>query len=92
MTDAHIMIRGFVQGVGYRKWARKEAQKMGITGWIRNLPDGSVEALLQGPKETVGILLATYKKGSFLSEIEEVDVVWEQQKETFSDFSIRHDF
>lgn len=92
MQDAHLMIRGFVQGVGYRKWARKIAQNEGITGWVRNLPDGSVEALLQGDKATIEKVIAEYKKGPFLSEIEEVDVVWEEQKESFEDFTIRHDF
>ena len=92
MKEAHIMIKGFVQGVGYRKWARKEAQKAGITGWIRNLPDGSVEALLQGDKDTIEKLLNLYKKGPFLSEVEDIDTIWEAQKETFPDFSIRHDF
>lgn len=92
MTDAHLIIKGFVQGVGYRKWARKMAQENGITGWVRNLPDGSVEALLQGEKEIIEKLINDYKKGPFLSEVESVDVVWEDEKEKFSDFTIRHDF
>lgn len=92
MQDAHIMIRGFVQGVGYRKWARKIAQNKGLTGWVRNLPDGSVEVLLQGAKERIEKVLAEYKKGPFLSDVEDIDVLWEDQKEQFSDFSIRHDF
>lgn len=92
MTDAHLIIKGFVQGVGYRKWARKMAQENGITGWVRNLPDGSVEALLQGEKEIIEKVIKDYKKGPFLSEVESVDVVWEDEKEKFSDFTIRHDF
>lgn len=92
MQDAHVMVRGFVQGVGYRKWARKIAQGKGLSGWIRNLPDGSVEALLQGDKEAIEKVAEEYKKGPFLSEVEDVDVIWEDQKESFADFSIRHDF
>lgn len=92
MLDAHSMIRGFVQGVGYRKWVRKEAQKMGLTGWGRNLPDGSVEVLIQGDKEKVEKLLNLLEKGPFMSEVESVDTVWEDQKEKFEDFLIRHDF
>lgn len=92
MQDAHLMIKGFVQGVGYRKWARKEAQKLELTGWVRNLPDGSVEVLLQGDKEKIEQAISLLKKGPFLSEVEEVDVVWEDAKEQFPDFSLRHDF
>lgn len=92
MQDAHVMIRGFVQGVGFRKWARKTAEKELLTGWVRNLPDGSVEVLLQGEKEAIDKVLAEYKKGPFLSEVREVDVILEDRKEEFSDFSVRHDF
>lgn len=92
MQDAHIMIRGFVQGVGYRKWARKKALDAGLTGWVRNLPDGSVEALLQGDKDSINALIKEYEKGPFLSEVASVDVVWEDQKDSFADFTIRHDF
>lgn len=92
MHDAHLIITGFVQGVGYRKFVKHEAVKLGLTGWVRNLPDGSVEALVQGEKEKIEILIGKCRKGPFLSEVEKVDVVWEDKKEIFSDFSIRHDF
>lgn len=90
--DAHIMVRGFVQGVGYRQFVKKHARELGLTGWVRNLPDQSVEALLQGDTKDIEKVLAACRKGPFLSEVEEVDVVWEKQKEVFSDFSLRHDF
>lgn len=92
MKDAHVMIRGFVQGVGYRQFVKKHARELGLTGWVRNLPDQSVEALLQGDEKAIEKTLALCKKGPFLSEVEEVDAVWEEQKEVFPDFSLRHDF
>lgn len=92
MQDAHVMIRGFVQGVGYRKWARKKALDAGLTGWVRNLPDGSVEALLQGKKHAIEAVIKEYEKGPFLAEVELVDVIWEDQKESLTDFTVRHDF
>lgn len=92
MQDAHLMIRGFVQGVGYRKWARREAQKVGLTGWVRNLPDGSVEALLQGDTDILTLFIEKLRKGPFMSEVEDIDIIWEEQKEAFPDFIVRHDF
>lgn len=86
------MIRGFVQGVGYRKWARKKAMDAGLTGWVRNLPDGSVEVLLQGEKVIIEKVLKEYEKGPFLAEVESVDTIWEEEKEQFLNFSVRHDF
>lgn len=92
MKDLHIIITGFVQGVGYRKFVKHHGSKLGLTGWVRNLPDNSVEALLQGPEEKIKEMIVRCKKGPFLSEVENVDVVWEESKETYSDFIIRHDF
>lgn len=90
--DAHVMIRGFVQGIGYRKWTKKEAQKVALTGWVRNLPDGSVEALLQGDKDILELFIEKLKQGPFMADVKSVDTVWEEQKEVFEDFTIRHDF
>lgn len=92
MKNAHCMIYGFIQGVGYRKWVKKEAQKLGVTGWIRNLPDGSVEALLQGTEDKQKQLITLCKKGPFLADVEKVDIVWEEEKEKLADFNLRHDF
>lgn len=90
--DAHSIIKGFVQGVGYRKFVKKHAQTLGLTGWIRNLPDGSVELLLQGEKKKIEGVLLVCQEGPFLAAVEEVNTVWEKQKETFPNFSLRHDF
>ncbi len=59
---------------------------------MRNLPDGSVEALFQGEEKKIEEVLAICKKGPFLSDIESVDNIWEEQTEQFNDFTIRHDF
>ncbi|MFP8875609.1 MAG: acylphosphatase, partial [Myxococcota bacterium] len=63
MTDGEARIRrlacirGRVQGVWYRGSTQQEAQRVGVTGWVRNRPDGSVEAALEGPREAVEALL-----------------------------------
>ena len=53
-----VRVTGHVQGVAYRTWARAEAGMLGLRGWIRNRDDGSVQALLAGPEERVGEMIA----------------------------------
>lgn len=52
-TCLHVIVTGRVQGVWFRGWTRSEARKLGLAGWVRNRPDGSVEACLQGPQDSV---------------------------------------
>lgn len=59
----HLQIRGRVQGVGFRYSLRREAQRLGLSGWVRNRVDGSVEAVIQGPDEAVEKLVAWARHG-----------------------------
>jgi len=67
MTDenriVHVVIRGHVQGVGYRAWVEDQATLSGLEGWVRNRSDGSVEAVFAGPSEDVAELLELCRKG-----------------------------
>lgn len=83
MTSALIIIHGFVQGVGFRKFVEKEANKLGLTGWVQNLPaspkggtNGKVEINAIGEKENIEKLIALCKKGSTIAEVESMDVSW----------------
>lgn len=58
-----ISIRGRVQGVGFRAWTRAEASALGLRGWVRNEPDGSVKALIAGPEEAVAAILEKLHEG-----------------------------
>lgn len=89
MKTAHIFIGGFVQGVGFRHFLRSKANSLKLMGYVRNLPDGRVEALVQGDKSSVEKLIKECNKGPFLSNVEEVDVQWEQAIDKFKDFVIR---
>lgn len=86
--QAHITIFGFVQGVGFRHLIRSKAIELGLTGWVRNNPEGSVETLFQGSKEKIEQIIKLCKKGPFLSEVENVDVQWENEKEKFDSFEV----
>lgn len=61
--EAHVLVSGKVQGVYYRAHAREEAHRLGIAGWIRNLPDGRVEGLFRGPEEAVRAMVKWCKTG-----------------------------
>jgi acylphosphatase len=89
MKICHIFISGFVQGVGFRQFVLRQAQHLRLTGWVKNLPDNRVEALFQGPKETIEKVIFICRKGPFLSEVKDVNVVWEDKsEETFKTFEI----
>jgi acylphosphatase len=58
-----LIIEGRVQGVGYRYWTVKEAVQRGLDGWVRNLPDGTVEALVSGPADAVTAMIGACRRG-----------------------------
>ena len=66
-------IRGRVQGVGYRYWAEVRAKDLGLAGYVRNLSDGSVEALLVGPPQDVGRMLSLCEEGPPHAEVTSVE-------------------
>ncbi|MBM7404957.1 MULTISPECIES: acylphosphatase [Sphingomonas] len=63
MIHRHLSITGRVQGVSYRAWMIEQAESLGITGWVRNRADGSVEAVVSGPAEQVDALVARTHRG-----------------------------
>lgn len=88
MVIAHIFISGFVQGIGFRQFIKKNAEEHGLAGWVRNLTDGRVEAVLKARKEDVEKMIMLCRKGPFLAEVENVEVRWEEREEKFEGFEI----
>lgn len=88
MQQCHVFISGNVQGVGYRYFVKSHARKLGITGWVRNTEDGGVEAVLQGEKEMIDVILEQCRKGPFLAEVEHVGFDWEEEIESYTEFLI----
>ena len=70
MKTRHLHIAGRVQGVWFRESMRQEAERLGVTGWVRNQADGSVEAVVQGPPEAVDALIAWASVGPALARVE----------------------
>ena len=74
MRTQQIRVRGRVQGVGFRDALRSEALRLGVSGWVRNRADGSVEALLQGDDAAVDRLIAWAGRGPPLAQVQAVDL------------------
>ncbi|WP_316356634.1 acylphosphatase [Devosia sp.] len=87
MRGAHVVITGRVQGVGFRYWVEAEAVLRGVTGWVRNRRDGSVEAVLFGTDSAVDAMLAACKAGPASALV--TDVAVSDTDETPSGFEIR---
>jgi acylphosphatase len=87
---AHIFIEGRVQGVFFRARATERAVRLGVRGWIRNLPNGKVEGVFEGEEENVNALLDFCKVGPSSAEVEKVDVEKSTYTGAFEDFRIRY--
>ncbi|HEX7053704.1 MAG TPA: acylphosphatase [Burkholderiales bacterium] len=72
MVTRQIRVRGRVQGVGFRYALRREAERAGVRGWVRNRRDGSVEALMQGDAQAVAALIAWARRGPPAARVDEL--------------------
>ena len=86
----HARVRGRVQGVAYRASTRHEASRLGLAGWVRNMPDGSVELEAQGPSDVVEQLIAWCRRGPSLAQVTAVDVDDVAVEAAAAGFDIRH--
>ncbi len=86
-----VIVRGRVQGVAFRAYARSAARKALVTGWVRNLADGSVEAVMEGTPDTVNFMIAWFRKGSPHSRVDEIKIYEEKPSGEFPQFEITFD-
>ena len=77
LARLHAVVYGHVQGVNFRTATRRQGQALGVSGWVRNLPDGRVELRAQGTRGRVEALLAWCRKGPPSARVASVDVDWE---------------
>lgn len=85
----HVRVLGRVQGVFYRAWAQSQARELGVSGWIRNCPDGSVEAHLGGEENCVGRMIERMRRGPANAQVDDVDVEC-AAVEAVGRFEVRH--
>jgi acylphosphatase len=87
-STIHLFISGRVQGVFFRQFVKDRAQKLGLFGWVRNLADGRVEAIIEGDKEKLQEILIYIKKGPLLAKVEKIEIDWQEYQRKFKEFSI----
>jgi len=77
VARCHLWVRGRVQGVGFRFFALQQAQRSGVAGWARNLPDGRVEVVAEGDSRALDEFMASVRRGPAGARVEDVRVEWE---------------
>lgn len=87
-TQAHVIVRGRVQGVFFRSSLKQQADTHGVTGWVRNRSDGSVEALLQGPYAAVSSVAAWMEVGPRSARVDSADAEWSEVAEPLQGFEV----
>ena len=90
MARAQVFISGRVQGVFYRAYTRDQARMRGLTGWVRNLPDGRVYAVFEGDREKIESMLAWCRQGPQFAAVDEVETEWLPYQGEFQDFSVAY--
>jgi len=86
---SRIVVRGLVQGVNFRRYTQVNAERLHVNGWVRNLPDGSVEGCFEGEAADVGALIAWCRSGPSWGRVDEVIVEKEEYLGEFDGFEIK---
>lgn len=90
MIRAQVTVRGRVQGVWFRGTTAEEARSLGLTGWVRNRPDGTVQALFEGPRDKVALMVGWCYKGPPSARVESVDVRYSDATGEFAGFRVTY--
>ena len=90
-SRAHVIFIGKVQGVFFRANTERKAKEIGVNGWIRNVEDGSVEAIFEGPKDKIKVLIVYCSKKQPHANVKDMKIDWQEYQNEFDEFIIRYD-
>ena len=88
MERLHAVVRGDVQGVGFRYFVQRRAHQLGLSGWVRNNEDGSVELVAEGERDPLELLKRAVEEGPRMARVERVDVQWSSATGTLQSFDL----
>jgi acylphosphatase len=89
LVARHVSVTGRVQGVFFRGWTQDQANELGVTGWVRNCPDGRVDMHIEGEEDAVRQLIERLHRGPPTARVEDVHV-WNVELFEYDDFEVRH--
>jgi acylphosphatase len=84
-----VLVSGLVQGVGFRYFTRRTARSLDLTGWVKNLPDGTVAAVFEGPRIDVEAVVEALRQGPAGSRVERMEVEQQVYRGEFENFEVR---
>lgn len=90
MNEMLAVVTGAVQGVAYRAYVQESATELELVGYVKNLPDGSVEVVAQGLPDTLKEFVEYLHEGSLRARVDSVAVDWRSPKATYDEFSVLH--
>lgn len=85
----HVWVQGRVQAVGFRAYVQQHAMQIGVTGWVRNVGYGTVEAVAEGSKEQIEWFLQMVKRGPMGARVDDSREEWDQAKGEFESFGVK---
>jgi acylphosphatase len=88
MERLHAVVRGSVQGVGFRYFIQRKAQQLGLRGWVRNNDDGTVELVAEGPRSELERLKMAAEEGPRMARVQRVEVKWSTATGGLGDFEL----
>jgi acylphosphatase len=88
MERLHAVVRGNVQGVGFRYFVQRKAQQLGLRGWVRNNDDGTVELVAEGPRSELERLKMAAEEGPRMARVQRVEVQWSPATGGLGDFEL----
>ncbi len=87
-VGVYLRVSGMVQGVGYRFFTQRKAREYGVTGYVRNMPDGSVEVYAEGDRDVLENFLLDLRRGPVMARVDNLQVEWREASGKYRDFSI----
>jgi len=85
-----LIVRGYVQGVGFRWFTVRTAKRLALTGWVRNNSDGSVETVAEGPENSINTFIKELRIGPMSANVKDIDILREDFTGKFTTFSLTH--
>ncbi len=85
----NAIVKGYVQGVGYRFFAVRKAKEYGLKGWVKNLNDGNVQVVAEGERSILEEFIKDLKIGPYSANVTDIDIKWEKYTGEFKNFDVR---